>query len=89
MIKWPKYLLILSILLNVLLIVGFAIYRKYGTSTINNIAEYHSDYIIEHGKYILGVIDSNDPNRISHLKTSTKMQIEIYEKDREKRKIFK
>ena len=80
MTKGMKVIFVASVLLNIILIIGFVLFRNYVKTTMFRGAAMTAQAETMVLKNILTEIDSNDPARIAALKESLPKQIENCQK---------
>jgi hypothetical protein len=74
--KWKNVVIICSLILNVLLIIGFLAFRYYMRFTMFELSAVCSNTIAANCKHALSVLDFNDAGQIPEHKEFLKMQIE-------------
>jgi hypothetical protein len=65
-----------SLLLNVLLFIGFPVYYYYMATSLKRVVFSHYDTMIGQSRHVLLVLDSNDPEKIYRLKRTLEAQID-------------
>ena len=77
--KKQTVILGISLLLNILLIIGFLYFKNYMRSQTFRIAAINSDGNVKRSRFILSTIESGDPNKIDLLKERLRITIETEE----------
>jgi hypothetical protein len=68
MAKWVKVVLVLSLVLNLGLVVGFGFYRSYVRNQSFKLAALTTESDAQFKQYVLSELESGDPARIESLK---------------------
>jgi hypothetical protein len=68
--------IVCSLILNVLLIIGFIGFKYYAGILLLQTTVLHYDTMLGQSRHVLSVLDSNDPEKIYQLKRTLGIQIE-------------
>jgi len=68
MIKWLRVIFISSLAMNVILIVGFVMFRSSVKTTVLKLDSLNAQSEVALARYVLQELESGDPNRIKYLK---------------------
>jgi hypothetical protein len=83
MTKWVRIIFISSLALNVILIVGFALFKKSVNVDIYRIGAANATSDVAAARYILQELESGDPERVMKLKQYLRDSIEVGRKEAE------
>ncbi len=81
--KWVRIIFISSLVLNVILIIGFVFFKKSINTEIYRIGASKATSDVAAARYILRELESGDPNRITKVKRYLQDSIEVGRKEAE------
>ena len=83
MAKWVRIIFISSLALNVILIVGFVLFKKSVNTDIYRIGAANATSDAVAARYVLQELESGDPERVRKLKQYLRDSIEVGRKEAE------
>jgi hypothetical protein len=83
MTKWFRIIFVSSLALNVILIVGFVLFKKSVNTDIYRIGAANATSDVAMAKYVLQELESGDPERVLKLKQYLRDSIEVGRKEAE------
>ncbi len=81
--RWVRIIFISSLALNVILIVGFVLFKKSVNTDIYRIGAANATSDVATARYVLQELESGDPERIGKLKRYLRDNIEVGRKEAE------
>jgi len=83
MTKWGRIILISSLALNVILVIGFILFKKSMDKSIYKIGVLNATARATSDRHILHELETGDPNKINALKQYLRDNIELCQKEAE------
>jgi hypothetical protein len=81
--KWVRIIFMSSLALNVILIVGFVLFKKSVNADIYRIGASNATSDVAMARYVLQELESSDPERVRKLKQYLQDSIEVGRKEAE------
>ena len=81
--KWVRVIFISSLALNVILIVGFVLFKKSVNADIYRIGAANATSDVATARYVLQELENGDPERVRKLKQYLQDSIEVGRKEAE------
>ncbi len=81
--RWVRIIFISSLALNVILIVGFVLFKKSVNTDIYRIGAANAASDVAMARYVLQELESGDPERMGKLKRYLRDSIEVGRKEAE------